>query len=359
MSRLTRKPFTRRTSFTRRVARMSAALVAAFLYTLTLCLAPSSTDRIAHAQDVPPAFLGFITAGQDGNMWFTETVGRRIDRITPNGTIASFPVPQDEGAIGAITRGPDGALWFTAVRAVGRITVDGRMAFFRLPSGMQPGNAIVSGPDGALWFSTARGDAIVRLTTAGRTRTFSTPPTTSLAFGRDGALWFTDTSGQAVGRLTLAGEVTEFKLPPRKDRDANGVGAPISLVAGPDGALWFTEFARRIGRIDMRGRVTEFPLSNLNCCIPYSIASGPDHALWVTELYGNGVERITLDGHDTQFEFHTPSSGPLGISAGPDGNLWVTATCSNRVVRVTPGGHTVEFPASKRHVTGAYCFRSV
>ncbi len=216
MGRFVHRTFTRRASFTRRVARMSTALVAAFLCALALCLVPSSADRVVRAQDVPPAFLGFITAGPDGNMWFTETVGRRVDRITPSGTIASFPVPKDEGAIGAITRGPDGALWFTAVRAVGRITVDGRMAFFRLPSGIQPGDAIVSGPDGALWFSTARGDAIVRLTTTGRTRTFPTPPTTSLAFGRDGALWFTDVGGQAIGRLTLAGEVTEFKLPPRK-----------------------------------------------------------------------------------------------------------------------------------------------
>jgi len=161
---------------------------------------------------------------------------------------------------------------------------------------------------------------------------------------------------QAIGRLTRAGQSTTFALPARIGRDASGLGSPISITLGPDGALWFTEFDRSIGRIDMQGHITEFPLSNLKCCIPFSITTGPDHALWVTELYGNGVERITLQGHERQFEFRTRSDGPLGIVTGPDGNLWVTATCSNRIVRVTPTGQEVEFAVSKRHGTGAYCF---
>lgn len=59
-----------------------------------------------------------ITAGPDGNLWFTE--GNKIGRMTPTGTITEFP----NGA-GAITAGPDGNLWFAETNAsqIGRITV--------------------------------------------------------------------------------------------------------------------------------------------------------------------------------------------------------------------------------------------
>ncbi len=346
-----------RVTFIRQAVRTASVLVIALLCALTLCLAPPAADRrVVQAQDTPPEFLGSITAGPDGNMWFIEAVEQRIGRITPNGHVTSFPLPKREGGPGDLTNGPDGALWFTTKHAVGRMSVHGQMTFLPLPSTMQPG-AIVSGPDGALWFSAATpGPAIVRLSTNGHIRIFPSLPAGSLAFGGDGALWFTNPNGQDIGRLTRAGQSTAFALPARIGRDAAGLGSPISITRGPDGALWFTEFDRFIGRIDRQGHITEFPLPNLKCCIPFFITTGPDHALWVTELYGNGVERITLRGHVRQFEFHTRSAGPLGIAAGPDGNLWVTATCSNRIVRVTPTGQEVEFAVSTRHGTSDYCF---
>jgi streptogramin lyase len=61
-----------------------------------------------------------ITAGPDGNLWFTDGAGE-IGRITPSGAITAFPVP--DGAWG-ITAGPDGNLWFTEEGGgkIGRIT---------------------------------------------------------------------------------------------------------------------------------------------------------------------------------------------------------------------------------------------
>jgi streptogramin lyase len=53
-----------------------------------------------------------ITAGPDGNIWFTETGGNKIGRISLAGTITEFSAP---GAPGGITAGPDGALWFTEI----------------------------------------------------------------------------------------------------------------------------------------------------------------------------------------------------------------------------------------------------
>src|SRR5258708_38641327 len=80
-----------------------------------------------------------ITAGPDGNLWFTETqvgsngtpTGSQIGRITPDGTVTEFPIPLPNGDeitgnvwFNGITAGPDGNLWFTETEdnSIGRIT---------------------------------------------------------------------------------------------------------------------------------------------------------------------------------------------------------------------------------------------
>jgi streptogramin lyase len=54
-----------------------------------------------------------ITAGPDGALWFTETDGNKIGRITTSGVITEFPIPTSDSQPSSITVGPDGALWFT------------------------------------------------------------------------------------------------------------------------------------------------------------------------------------------------------------------------------------------------------
>jgi streptogramin lyase len=63
-----------------------------------------------------PTTNGFpseITAGPDGNIWFTEFYGDKIGRITPSGTVTEFPIPTARSnPPDYITSGPDGNLWF-------------------------------------------------------------------------------------------------------------------------------------------------------------------------------------------------------------------------------------------------------
>src|SRR5262249_2400976 len=59
-----------------------------------------------------------ITAGRDGNLWFTDPVGvGQVGRITPAGQVTEFTPPSTDngpslGAGNAITAGPDGNVWF-------------------------------------------------------------------------------------------------------------------------------------------------------------------------------------------------------------------------------------------------------
>ncbi len=151
-----------------------------------------------------------ITAGPDGNLWFTEAGGNRIGRITPLGVVTEFSAGISAGASPqGITAGPDGNLWFTegAGSRIGRITPLGVVTEF---------SAGITAPAGP----------------------------SSITAGPDGNLWFSEFAGSRIGRITPLGVVTEFSA---------GISAgagPGGITAGPDGNLWFTEFAgNRIGRI--------------------------------------------------------------------------------------------------------------
>jgi virginiamycin B lyase len=88
------------------------------------------------------------------------------------GTITEFPIPPAESDPEGITAGPDGNLWFTLSfgNSIGRITTGGSTTLFALPRtcqnrfGCQP-EGITAGPVGNVWFAENRGDKIGRITT--------------------------------------------------------------------------------------------------------------------------------------------------------------------------------------------------
>src|SRR5262249_57305020 len=78
----------------------------------------------------------FITAGPDGNVWFTQqpnstAVPGAIGRITPAGVVTEFSAGLSQGGqLHGITTGPDGNLWFTEINfgGIGRVTPAGALA---------------------------------------------------------------------------------------------------------------------------------------------------------------------------------------------------------------------------------------
>jgi virginiamycin B lyase len=289
-----------------------------------------------------------ITAGPDGNLWFTKHSGNWIGRITPAGVVTEFtagsgcqqgkyPVPVHPGSI---TAGPDGNLWFTenVCARVGRMTPQGVVTEFSAGiTGLLLD--ITAGPDGNVWFT--EGDRIGQITPAGVVTEFSADALVGrITAGPDGNLWFIESvqsigapKVNGIGRITPAGVVTEFS-----DGITDGASA-TSITAGPDGNLWFTEsvpsspwpaLVGRIGRITPAGVVTEF--SDGITGVPLNIAAGPDGNLWFTEGFSYQIGRITPAGVVT--EFWTGAFFADGITAGPDGNLWVTDSPDNLIGRI-------------------------
>ena len=222
-----------------------------------------------------------ITAGADGNIWFTETGGNKIGRISLAGAITEFSAP---GAPGGITAGPDGALWFTEIggNKIGRMTTAGVITNeFAIPTPGAAVHEITTGSDGALWFAEAGTDKIGRITTSGVVTEFSTGLAAGstpfdIVSGPDGALWFTEINGDKIGCIDPTSHaITQFNVAPH----------PSMITAGPDGALWFSESdvlktdnANTIGRLTTTGSFTQFSPPTANS-VPQGITVGPDGAL--------------------------------------------------------------------------------
>jgi streptogramin lyase len=289
---------------------------------------------------VPPtmaAGLADITAGPDGNLWFTESSADQIGRIPPSGSpIEEFAVPTAGAAPAAITKGPDGNLWFTEENAnqVGRISTDGS-TIQEFPISAAAGS-ITSGPDTNVWFTEPSTNTIGRMTVDGSTlKEFplpaGAPEPTSITLGPDGNLWFTQDGGgvspDAVGRITPdGGTITEFNI-------ATPVSSPNSITLGSDGNLWFVEAgANQIGRITPAGVISEFAA----LASPTAIAAAGDGNLWFTtgqSFLGTPcvLGRITPGGVVAAF-FQACGSA---ITGGPDGNVWFL-TQDDSIVRFSP-----------------------
>ncbi len=279
-----------------------------------------------------------ITAGPDGNLWFTEYNNNEIGRITPNGVITGFAIPTAASEPYGITLGSDGNLWFTEYNSnkIGRITPNGVSTEFSLPSFQSVPEGIAAGSDGNLWFTEWDGNQIGRITPNGAINEFSILTLTSnpnaITAGPDGNLWFTEWSSNKIGRITPNGVITEFSIP-------TPLSEPYGISAGLNGNLWFTEYnGNKIGRITHKGTITEFSIPTPQSG-PEGITVGSDGSLWFTETKSNSnkIGRITPNGIITEFPLPISQSVPEGITLGPDGNLWITEWDGNKIGRITSG----------------------
>jgi streptogramin lyase len=294
-----------------------------------------------------------ITAGPDGNVWFTGGPSVRgkeedistgmIGKITTAGAITEYSLPHEAQGI---TAGPgkEEALWFTELGDIGKITTAGKPTEYSLPAGSEA-HEIAVGPstsarDTSLWFTETGKEEkgwIGKSNTSGTITEYPLPAGShpwGVTEGPDGNEWFTNSNPShetwTVGKITPAGTITEHSLP----KGSN----PAQIVSGPDGNLWFTETGTsKIGKITPSGTITEYSLPS-SAEIEGAITTGPakEEALWFIDLAkgerGRKISQlaeITTAGTITEYipyiESESTQAGWSGITAGSDGNLWFAA----------------------------------
>jgi streptogramin lyase len=282
-----------------------------------------------------------ITAGPDGNLWFTEETHNAVGRITPGAVITEFGSGFPTGSPKGIVTGPDGNLWVAMAGgdgAIARVTKAGEVTEFETLTAGDPEDIAV-GPDNNLWYVDSAANLIGRITPDGSITEFTdglsdAGAPTAITKGPDGALWFTESDAGKIGRISTAGTITEFSS------NISGSSEPTDIVKGPDGNLWFTMRGTggSIGRITPQGDVEEFSDGLSLLASPREIAAGPDGNLWFTESAIPGkIGRITPDGDITEYSTGLLSIlSPWGIAAGPDGNMWFTGNnIPGKVGRIT------------------------
>jgi streptogramin lyase len=280
-----------------------------------------------------------ITAGPDGNMWFTAdasgpagpagapgpaAAGSKpaIGRITPTGTITLFTHGfNPNGYPLAITAGPDGNLWFTewGKNMIAKITPSGTITEYPLPAGATQPDAITAGPDGNLWFTTFGGPGSVgRITPSGAIKLFTAglapaSQPTSIIAGPDHNLWFTEAGGAgAVGMVTPAGVITQSSV---------GTGpssVPTDIATGPDGNLWFTQAADpgSLGRVLLAATPTPAPVTTPTPTSPPTTTTPSSEAQRVAvPAIGRTAVASVLSG---QVEVAGPSGKFVPLSASSE-----------------------------------------
>jgi len=297
-------------------------------------LSPSLHAQVVTQFPVPTAQSRpyTIVAGPDGNLWFTESVGNKLGRITPAGVITEYPVPTAASGPYGIAIGRDGDVWFTERfgNKIGRYTPStGTFREFRIPTPFAQPWEIALGPDGNLWFTEEDVNQIGRVTPQGIVREFPPPPggsfPTGITAGQDGRMWFTQEIGDQIGRIEPAGAMTMFTIPTVQV-------LPWDIVPGLDGGLWFTELSgRAVGRISTSGQIVELPVPGAFSGIA-GVCAGPDGRLWFTENDTHHVAAMDASGN-VQPILPT-GQRPLGLALGPDGNLWFTEADGNAIGRV-------------------------
>jgi streptogramin lyase len=275
-----------------------------------------------------------IVAGREGDLWFTQSGTKAIDRITLDGAISAYSAP-GSSTPRDITTGPEGDLWFTADGGSGLVgALDPRTGVFHeypLTSGANNPAGIAAGREGDIWFAVEGGGEglIDRIVPAsGEISQLKVPTANShpnqVTVGPEGDIWFTEKDNPgAIGRLDPSAKTfTEYS----QGLTANS--NPAGITTGPEGNIWFTETAEpgRIGRLNpATGTITEFS-AGLTVGAPQRIVTGSDRNLYFTESNGTGaIGEITSSGEITEHtEGLTPNAQPWGITSGADGNIWFT-----------------------------------
>jgi streptogramin lyase len=285
----------------------------------------SVTTYLAPTADSGP--LG-ITSGP-GGLWFTENAKNKIARSTTNGLIAEFPLGSHDKPVG-ITAGPDGNLWYTATGkggAIGRMTPTGTVTEFTL--GLTTNGSpqdITAGPDGNLWFTAPATGRIGRITPQGAIREYAVPTLfgtpQSITAGPDGSLWFTEQGlSPAIGRITTAGVITEYRagLPPASE--------PLAITAGADGNIYFTDTGvNAIGQVTPSGAITMLGAGITAGADLRDITTGADGRLWFAEAGTAKVGRMTV----------APTATTGGATA-------VTATTATVNGSITPNSQSTTY----------------
>jgi streptogramin lyase len=238
-----------------------------------------------------------LTAGPGDTLWISSGAAffeqgeyppaPLVARVSPTGAVeAEYPLPSAGGVPwtvpASMTAGPDGNLWFTSLGYIARMTPAGVFTRFDVPDGaLGQGlpTRITQGIGGDLWWVDRTNARIGRISTSGQITTYPVSgvyESRTMAVGPDGRMWSTDTS--TITKVTAAGVVTSEPF-------GFGEIVPRDAALAQDGATWFAG-PRGMIRLAPTGERTDLP-------------AGREHAIGELALGADGRAWYTFERDDT------------------------------------------------------------
>jgi virginiamycin B lyase len=276
-----------------------------------------------------------ITLGLDGFLYFAETSGNKITKMTTGGAFTEFTVPTSGAGPFDVVATGDGSIWFTESSASQIGVLSNVQAFveYPLPTANAGPTYITRGPDGALWFSETTANKLGRIDLNGNISEFAVPTANAGLAGlvgyTDGGVWIVETNASQIVRF----DTTTLTFgTPRPTLTANA--GPVQIVVCPDTQrLCFTENnAGKLGQITPGGVITEQSLSPATSV--FGLANGADFNLYFTDRAQNKIGQISgISFATSEFAITTAGSQPAFMSRGADSEMYFTETATNKVGR--------------------------
>ena len=318
-----------------------------------------------------------ITAGPDGNVWFTEgTVSGngKVGRIEPSsGAITEFSAGLPTSDYYGIISGPNDSLWFAGYDCgcLGSITTSGTISTVAIDAFKWGGRLYspslvgVAQNGSSVWFTNSATNSVgwynpssnaqqqIGLAYGQSGTYYVNTPDWSIVTGPDGALWTVGEDLSEVDRVSpIDGSYKTIML------QSGGTGYTANAItSGPDGNLWIggsvslsSGYTAFVGRLSTSG--ASFTPYLVDAGSPYepesasAITTGSDGNLYfLEELNGRitDIGKATTSGTVTIYPVPADSHGPGGygggefssITYGSDGNLWFTDCVGGSIGRFT------------------------
>ena len=262
-------------------------------------------------------------------------------------TIQTFPIPTPAAGAAHIVAGPDGALWFTETDGykVGRITTSGQIQEFPVPNGTPgvsggEGPAAIVSSGGKLWFVTNIGQTLYSVTTGGALSVVgnnSDLDLVALAPSDNGGVWVMPINGGPVGLIGPTGTVTPIP--------ANYDNLLFAAAEAPNGSFWFNNNGSDLYQLTDAGAETAIPVSttglNQGANQVSSIAFDRSGNAWFTaytpnedlsraccgkigEVAGGVAKTVPIGNQHAQV-----GVAPYSMTRGPDGDMYFAFARTN------------------------------
>ena len=268
--------------------------------------------------------------------WFIGAGSNSIGKITSDGTVTKFTIPESNANPQSLAIDNTGMIWFvTETHKLGSMTQAG---VFGTMHGTFPYtyNRDVAYYSGSIYIAEGSDTGTNYITEYKISANTMNPhgittkscSVSTLTIDVSGNVWFTESASSKLGRMTQAYAFEEWDTPSTPSQ-------AIGITVDNNGDIWFGEYGNdKIVKFTTSTELFKEHAIPTSGARPVGITTNAVTGdIWFTEEVANKIGRFKQDTQQiTEYEIPTASSHPYGIVSDSSGdNIWFTEYFGNRI----------------------------